>query len=116
MTNLTYTKSGDYFIPDITIKGTSKPIGRFGRMRRKYLQEENSILYNDLVLTEKLFPHLLEVEAIAQRRFDVLIKQMKVQREINGDLKQRNPILWVGEMNNIRACIDEIIMKEIICE
>lgn len=116
MTNLTYTKSGDYFIPDITIKGTSKPIGRFGRMRRKYLQEENSILYNDLVLTEKLFPHLLEVEAIAQRRFDVLMEQMKVRRNITEELKQENPMLWVGEMNNIRACIDEIIIREIICE
>ena len=116
MKNLTYTKSGDYYLPNISIQETTKPIGRFGRMRRKYLQEENPILYNDLILTEKLFPHLLEVEAIAQRRFDVLIEQMKVQRKINEDLKQRNPILWVGEMNNIRACIDEIIIREIICE
>ena len=116
MTNLTYTKYGDYYIPDITIQETTKPIGRFGRMRRKYLQEETTILYNELILTEKLFPHLLEVDEIAQRRFDVLIEQMKVQRKINEDLKQRNPTLWVGEMNNIRACIDEIIMKEIICE
>ena len=116
MTNLTYTKYGDYYIPDITIQETTKPIGRFGRMRRKYLQEETTILYNELILTEKLFPHLLEVDEIAQRRFDVLIEQMKVQRKINEDLKQRNPILWVGEMNNIRACIDEIIMREIIGE
>ena len=116
MTNSTYTKYGDYYIPDITIKETTKPIGRFGRMRLKYLQEETPILYNELILTEKLFPHLLEVDEIAQRRFDVLIEQMKVQRKINEDLKQRNPILWVEEMNNIRACIDEIIMREIICE
>ena len=116
MTNLTYTKSGNYFIPDITIKGTSKPIGRFGRMRRKYLQEQKPIFYADLILTEKLFPHLLEVEEIAQQRFDVLMEQMKVCRNITEELKQENPMLWVGEMNNIRACIDEIIMKEIICE
>lgn len=116
MINLTYTKSGDYFIPNITIKETSESIGRFGRMRRKYLQEENPILYNDLILTEKLFPHLLEVDEIAQRRFDVLMEQMKVQRNVSEILKQQNPMQWVGEMNNIRACIDEIIMKEIICE
>ena len=116
MTNLTYIKSDDYFIPDIQIQEVSKPIGRYGRMRRKYLQEENPILYNDLILMEKLFPHLLEVEEIAQRRFDVLMEQMKVERNITEDLKQRNPTLWVGEMNNIRACIDEIIMREIICE
>lgn len=116
MTHLTYTKSGDYFIPNIMIKETSKPIGRFGRMRQKYLQEEKPILYNDLILTEKLFLHLLEVEEIAQRRFDVLMEQMKAQRNITEELKQQNPMLWVGEMNNIRACIDEIIMREIIGE
>ena len=116
MTNLTYTKSGDYFIPNIAIQKTTKPIGRFGRMRRKYLQEENPMLYNDLILTEKLFPHLLEIDEIAQRRFDVLMEQMKTQRNITEELKQRNPMLWVGEMNIIRACIDEIIMREIICE
>ena len=96
MTNLTYTKYGDYFIPNITIKETSESIGRFGRMRRKYLQEENTILYNDLVLTEKLFPHLLEVEEIAQKRFDVLMEQMKVRRNITEELKQENPMRWVG--------------------
>ena len=116
MTNITYIKSGNYFIPDISIQETTKPIGRFGRERRKYLQEEKPILYNDLILTEKLFPHLLEVDEIAQRRFDVLMEQMKIQRNITEDLKQRNPMLWVGEMNNIRACFDEIIMREIICE
>ena len=116
MTNLTYTKSGDYFIPNITIQEITKPIGRFGRMRRKYLQEENPILYNDLILTEKLFSHLLEVEEIAQRRFSVLMEQMKVRRNITEELKQENPMRWIGEMNNIRACIDEIIVREIICE
>ena len=116
MKNLTYTKSGDYYIPDISIQETFKPIGRYGRMRRKYLAEENPVLYNDLILTEGLFPYLLEVEAIAQRRFDVLIEQMKVRRNITEELKQENPMFWVREMNNIRACIDEIIMREIICE
>ena len=116
MTNLTYTKSGDYSIPNISIQETAKPIGRFGRMRRKYLQEQNPIFYNDLILTEKLFPHLLEVEEIAQRRFDVLMEQMKVRRNITEELKQENPMRWVGEMNNMRTCIDEIIMREIICE
>ena len=116
MMHLTYTKSGDNFIPNISIQEITKPIGRFGRMRRKYLQEENPIFYNDLILTEKLFTHLLEVEKIAQRRFDVLMEQMKTCRNITEELKQENPMFWVGEMNNIRACIDEIIMREIICE
>ena len=116
MTNLTYRKSGDYLIPNIQIKETFKPIGRYGRMRRKYLQEENPILYNVLILTEKIFPHLFEVDEIAQNRFNVLMEQMKIQRNVTEDMKQQNPMLWVREMNNIRACVDEIIIKEIICE
>lgn len=116
MTNLTYIKSGDYLIPNLSIQETSKPIGRFGRMRRKYLEEENPMLYNDLILTEKLFSHLLEVDEIAQRRFDILLEQMKIQRNVNESLKRENPMRWVGEMNNIRNCIDEMIIKEIICE
>ncbi len=116
MTNLMYIKSGDYVIPAAQITETSKSIGRYGRMRRAYLQEEKPILYNDLVLTEKLFPHLLEVDEIAQKCFDHLMEQMKAQRNVDENLKQQNPMLWVGEMNNIRACIDEMIMEEIICE
>lgn len=116
MLNLTYTKSGDYFIPNISIQETSKPIGRFGRMRRKYLEEEKPMLYNDLVLSEKLFSHLLEVDEIAQNHFDVLLDQMKLQRNVTEELKQENSMRWVGEMNNIRNCINEIIIKEIICE
>lgn len=90
MLNLTYTKSGDYFIPNISIQETSKPIGRFGRMRRKYLEEEKPMLYNDLVLSEKLFSHLLEVDEIAQNHFDVLLEQMKLQRNVTEELKQEN--------------------------
>lgn len=116
MTNLTYRKSGDYLIPNIQIKEISKPIGRYGRMRRKYLQEENPILYNDLIITENLFPHLLAVDEIARNRFNVLMEQMKIQRNVTEHMKRQNPMLWVGEMNNIRACVDEIIIKEIICE
>lgn len=57
MTNLTYTKSGDYYITNISIQETTKPIGRFGRMRRKYLQEENQILYNNLIL-RRIYSHI----------------------------------------------------------
>lgn len=116
MMNLTYTKSGDYYIPNIQVKEISKPIGRYGRMRRAYLQENNPILYDDLILTEKLFSHLLEVEETARNRFEILTKQMKARRNVTEEMKERNPMQWVGEINNIRACIEEIIIKEIVCE
>lgn len=98
MTNLTYIKNGDYLIPNLSIQEMPKPIGRYGRMRRRYLEEEKPMLYNDLILTEKLFPHLLEVDEIAQRRFDILLEQMKIQRNINESLKRENPMRWVQKI------------------
>lgn len=59
MMELNYTKNGDYLIPDIQLSvQEQKPLGKYGRMRRAFLQENNTLLYNHLILTEKLYPHL----------------------------------------------------------
>lgn len=63
---LIYLKYGDYLIPDIKLLyDTSIILGKYGRLRRQYLQESASMSYNDLILTEQLFPHLHEIEEIA---------------------------------------------------
>ena len=65
MTELTYTKNGDYLIPDLTLSETpedTRPLGKYGRLRRSYLQEHRPGLYSRLVLSEKLFPHLREID------------------------------------------------------
>ena len=60
--NLTYTRCGDYLIPDIRLSYTSdKPLGKYGRMRRAYLEQNNPMLLDDLILTETLFPHLWKI-------------------------------------------------------
>ena len=67
--NLTYTRCGDYLIPDIQLSNTSnKPLGKYGRMRRAFLAENNPILLDDMILTETLFPHLWEIDETAHRR------------------------------------------------
>ena len=67
--NLTYTRCGDYLIPDIQLSHTSdKPLGKYGRMRRVFLAENNPILLDDIILTETLFPHLWEIDDTARRR------------------------------------------------
>ena len=63
---LTYTQQGDYFIPDITIRQPRKALGHYGRLRKAYLQEFRPILFNELVLSEKLFEHCLEIEEAAR--------------------------------------------------
>ena len=55
--NITYTQNGDYLIPNIIIRKT-KPLGHYGRLRKAYLEMRRPILFNELVLSDKLFEHL----------------------------------------------------------
>ena len=110
---LTYTRAGDYEIPDIALSQT-RSIGHYGRLRREYLKEHRPVIFNTLVLSERLFPHLQEVERQAHERMDELAELLKKERMIDETLKARDPMRWVGEMNNIRACAEEIVLKEIV--
>ena len=74
MSKITYTQSGDYLIPDITLRdltppdGFGEPLGRYARMRRAFLKEHRTIFYNTLLLSERLFPHLRDVDKTATER------------------------------------------------
>ena len=66
---LTYTQCGDYLIPDLVLSDTREyHIGKYGRMRRIYLKEHRPALYSTLLLTEKLFPHLAEIDAACKNQ------------------------------------------------
>ena len=110
---LTYTRIGDYEIPNIALSQTGS-IGHYGRLRREYLKEHRPVIFNTLVLSERLFPHLQEIDRQAHDRMDELTEQLKQERMIDEKLKARDPMRWVGEMNNIRACAEEIVLREII--
>ena len=110
---LTYTRTGDYQIPNIALSQTGS-IGHYGRLRREYLRKHRPVIFNTLVLSERLFPHLQETEQRAHDRMDELTELLKQERMIDEKLKAADPMRWVGEMNNIRACAEEIVMKEII--
>ena len=113
MTELTYNCSGNYEIPDLKLHSTDT-IGFYGRLRREYLKEHHPIIFNNMVLSERLFPHLLSVESTARQRMDTLIAQMQQLRDVDNSLKAADPMRWVGEMNNIQACAREIVLKEIV--
>ena len=77
MMELTYTKNGDYLIPDIQLSvQEQKPLGKYGRMRRAFLQENNTLLYNHLILTEKLYPHLWEIQKTATARMEQMMAEL----------------------------------------
>lgn len=114
---LTYTQVGDYLIPNIAVPDTPHyTLGKYGRMRRTYLKERRPILWDRMILNGTLWSHLAEVDRICNERMDSLIEGMKKARGITEALKAEDQLRWVGEMNNIRAAAEEIILREVVYE
>ena len=112
---LTYTRVGDYYIPNLTLGDQpDKPIGLYGRMRRTYLQEYHPGTFNAMKLNGTLYSHLVEVDEAAQHRLVVLVPQLAKAAGVTEDLKARDPMSWIGLMNNCKARVEEIIMAELI--
>ena len=113
MTNLNYMKAGDYSIPNLKLSETPE-IGKYGRMRKKYLKESRPILYNRLLLSEKLYPHLAEIDSTAKRRFEQLMDELKRLSRVDETMKATNPMLWVQMMNTLKSQAEEMILSELI--
>lgn len=115
MNELTYTRCGDYYIPDLKLSEQPEaPIGKYGRMRQRYLKEHRPSLYSSLILSEKLYPHLLEIDQAAQKRMDAMLPHMMKGAGVTEELKARDPMRWVGLMNTLKAQVEEIILAELI--
>ena len=113
MNEMTYTQVGDYRIPDIELKNTeTKPLGKYGRMRRAFLQENNPMLLNDLILSEQLFPHLQEVQRTASQRMEQLMTELL--RKNPPPNKETDQLGWVRHLNSLKAQAEEIIQAELI--
>ena len=113
--NLTYTRCGDYYIPNLTLSETErKPLGKYGRMRKKYLQEHRPVLWNSMILSEKLYPHLREIDETANRRMEQLMPELMKKNGATESLKASDPMKWVGLMNALKAQAEEIIFAELI--
>lgn len=103
MNGLTYTKVGDYYIPNLVLKEQlDMPIGRYGRMRLRYLKEHRKGLYTSLLLTEKLYPHLLEIDEAANERMDILMPQLMKAAGVTEELKADDQMKWVGWQITVR--------------
>ena len=109
-----YTLVGDYYIPNITPPEENRPIGRWGRMHRDYLEQHHPIRFNDLVLSGQLWTYLADLNEQAQERLSLIIEQMKASEEVTEELKATNQLGWTGAMNSIRNRAEEIILREMI--
>lgn len=115
MSQLSYIKNGDYLIPNLSLnQQEQQPLGKYGRMRKQYLQEHRPVLWNTMILSEKLFPHLREVDQTANQRLEQMMEELKKSAGVTEELKALNPVMWVGMMNNLHAQAEEVILRELI--
>ena len=113
--SLTYSTVGDYQFPNLTLS-QPKPnaLGKYGRLRRTHLMGQRPMLYNTLLLTGKLYPHLLEIEETANSRMAQMMPRLAESAGATEELKARDPMRWVGLMNTCKAQAEEILMAELI--
>ncbi len=111
--NITYTQNGDYLIPNIIIRKT-KPLGHYGRLRKAYLEMHRPILFNELVLSDKLFEHCAEIDETARNRMELIVRSLAEQNGVTEQLKAENQMEWVRQMNACKAQAEDIVKFELI--
>lgn len=116
MNDITYTKHGDYYLPDLVLPedNDDRDIGVYGRRHCDYLKNHRKVLYTQLLTSGKLHSYLADLNEQATDRLWTIVEQMKKAQGITEELKARDMMAWVGAVNNIRACAEEIINSELI--
>lgn len=109
-----YKLVGDYYIPALEVTDEERSIGKYGRMHRDYLKEHNPMMFNDLLLTGRLWSYLADLNEQAQSRLQLIIKQMQEAENVTDELKARDQMAWVRAMNSILNRAEEIVVREMI--
>ena len=110
-----YTKVGDYLLPNLAIdESEQQPIGKYGRLRKRYLKEHRRALYTNLLLTGKLDQHLTEIDEACEDRMELIARQMAKREGVTEALKAADQMEWVRRMNSIRNRAEEIVLHELV--
>ena len=114
-TRIEYRLVGDYYIPNLVLPSKQNvKLGKYGRMRARYLKENKKAEYTIMLIENTLQDHLIKIDKTANERFDLLMKQFAEKENITEELKSTNQMEWVGKMNSIKNAVEEIILKELI--
>ena len=99
-TGISYTLVGDYYFPNLTLEQEEKiTLNKYGRMRLNYLKEHKKVEFSIMFMNMTLNKHLKEVQETAQARVNELVEQLKARSDLTEDMKNTNPLYWVGTMN-----------------
>ena len=113
--NISYTKNGDYLLPDLILENKKQyNIGKYGLLRLNYIKKEKLGLYFDLLVNDNLNEYLHNIDITVMEMVQKLIKELTEKENITEELKSSNQMLWISKMNNIKNIANEIILKEYI--
>ena len=106
---------GDYLLPNVTIdESEQQAIGKYGRIRKRYLKEYRRVLYTNLLVSDKLDRHLAEIGKASEEQMELLTSQMAKQEGVTETLKAAVQMEWVRRMNSIRNRAEEITLHELV--
>ena len=112
---ITYTKHGDYFYPDLTLPPQpTGDIGRFGRMRKKYLKEHQPDTFALMLMENTLTQHLIDIDGEANEQIDLITSQLAKAEGVTEGLKARDLLGWIQSVNSCRARAEEQVIREIV--
>lgn len=113
--DVTYTTVGNIQIPNLVMDAQPEgSIGKYGRMRKRYLEEKHDGTFTALVLSGKLTEHLLDVDRTAREQLETTIHQLAVAEGVAERLKAADQMEWLRRMNTIRARAEEIVIREVV--
>ena len=111
----TYTEVDDVLIPDLELSPADAAcLGKYGRMRKRYLKGHRPVIYTNLLLSEKLYPHCAGIECACKERLDLITWQMAKQEGVTEALKAADQIEWMRRMNSIQSRAEETVPHELI--
>ena len=111
----TYHEENGHLIPNVTLpEQTDFQIGKYGRMHLDYIKNHRRGRYTTLLTEGKLNARLHEIDLEANQMLDTIITRLATERGIDENLKARDMLCWVAEMNNIKASAEEIVLREVV--
>ena len=111
---LSYTLHGDYYLPDLAVNEEESTYGKYGMLRKQFLKEHRPARYQYLLMTGELTAHLNRVDQETREQVETLVKQMVGKQGVTEQLKMQDLMKWVGLMNNINICAEEIVLQGIV--
>ena len=115
MKNITYTERDGIYYPDLELpEQTNYSLGKYANLRLDFIKKHRKGRYTTLLTEGRLNEYLHAIDIRAHELLDDIIPRLAQERGIDEDLKAHNALLWIAEMNNIKASVEEIVLQEVV--